>query len=576
MKPIVRLFLACTIALAGCADNGPLSRQAEAELGAVAGAPIAGTANPFATRAALEIMNRGGSAADAAIAAQMVLGLVEPQSSGLGGGTLALYWDARTRQLTGIDGLAAAPARTTAGLAVDVDGAVLPAGLVRRGGRSVGIPGTLALFEQLHREHGVLPWAALFQPAIRLAERGVPMPHYLHDVLAGADPATLPQAMRALYFGPDGKVLPVGAIFRNPAYAATLQTIAARGRRAWLEGGGAADIVAAAQQGGRPSLMTEQDLLDYRAEPRAPVCGPFLRFRVCVPGPASFGGLAVLQLLGIVEASLGPSARWDLDDPAFVHRYVEAGRMAQADRLRYVGDPAFVDVPVQPLIDAGYLRQRAAAIDPDRAATQIEAGSLPGAPALASAEYAQAADATSQMAIVDAAGDALSVTTTINLNFGSWLMVDGFVLNDAMTNFAAAPPAGRTRANQMAPRKRPVTSMTPTIVFDARGVPVVVGGSAGGGQIVDYVAESLIDMLAQGRSPAEALARGHVSTAVAHTVQVERGTAATRLAEPLEARGHAVSITGMKSGLVFLKRGPAGWGGAADPRRDGTVEAAVR
>ena len=179
------------------------------------------------------------------------------------------------------------------------------------------------------------------------------------------------------------------------------------------------------------------------------------------------------------------------------------------------------------------------------------------------------------MAIVDGAGNALSVTTTINLNFGSWLMVDGFVLNDALTNFAAAPPPGATRANQMAPNKRPVTSMTPTIVFDARGVPVVVGGSAGGGQIVDYVATSLIDMLASGRSPAEALARGHVSTAVAGIVQLERGTPAALLAPALERRGHAVTVTEMKSGLVFLKRERSGWVGAADPRRDGSVEAAL-
>ncbi|MDQ2928431.1 MAG: gamma-glutamyltransferase [Pseudomonadota bacterium] len=561
----LRVGIACSLLLSGCAVAPGLAERDTTT------APLAATANPFASRAALEMIERGGSAADAAVAAQMVLGLVEPQSSGLGGGTLALYWQADTRQLTSLDGLAAAPAHATAGLTVDVDGSVLAADVVRRGGRSVGVPGTLALWSQLHRQHGKLPWPALFEPAIALAEQGVPMPRYLHEVLAAVDPASVPAPMRALYFGADGKVLPEGATFRNPAYAATLRTIAAKGPVAWLEGGGARDIVAAAQGGAKPSLMTEGDVLAYRAEARAPVCGPFLRYRVCGTGPASFGGIAVVQMLQIVESSAGPSARYDFDDPAFVHRYVEAGRMAQADRFRYVGDPAFVDVPVEALVDATYLKDRAASIDPQNALKEIRAGVVARPSALRSSDFTEQADATSQMAIVDAAGNALSATTTINLNFGSWLMVDGFVLNDALTNFSAAPPAGQTRANQMAPGKRPVTSMTPTIVFDERGTPMLVGGSAGGGQIVDYVTMSLIEMLAAGQTPAEALAHGHVSTAVVGTVQLEQGTTAALLAPALQAQGHHVIVTKMKSGLAFLKRVAGAWIGAADPRRDGAV-----
>jgi gamma-glutamyltranspeptidase/glutathione hydrolase len=559
------LGIACSFVLGGCAVAPPQGGRGDST------APVVATANPFASRAALEVLERGGSAADAAVAAQMVLGLVEPQSSGLGGGTLAMYWQADTRQLTSIDGLAAAPAKATAALNIDVDGRVLPADLVRRGGRSVGVPGTLALLAQLHQQHGKLPWSTLFEPAISLAEQGVPMPHYLHEVLAAVDPAAVPAPMRALYFGADGKVLSEGETFRNPTYAATLRRIATQGPRAWLEAGGASDIVAAAQTGAKPSLMTEGDVLAYRAEARAPVCGPFLRYRVCVTGPASFGGVAVMQLLQIVEASTGPSVPYDFDDPEFVHRYVEAGRMAQADRLRYLGDPAFVDVPVEALVAASYLKERAAAIDPQRALKEVRAGVVTGTSASRESEAIEQADATSQMAIVDAAGDALSATTTINLNFGSWLMVDGFVLNDALTNFSNAPPPGQTRANQMAPGKRPVTSMTPTIVFDEQGRPVLVGGSAGGGQIVDYVAASLIEMLAAGRTPAEALARGHVSTAVGGTVELEEGTPAALLAAPLQAKGHRVAVVKMKSGLAFLKRGAAGWDGAADPRRDGAV-----
>jgi gamma-glutamyltranspeptidase/glutathione hydrolase len=402
------------------------------------------------------------------------------------------------------------------------------------------------------------------------------MPHYLHDVLAAAAPDSVPANMRALYFGVDGQVLPVGALLRNPEYAATLREIAEKGPRAWLQGGAATAMVAAAQGGARPSLMTVRDLLAYRADPRDPLCGPFLRYRVCVMGPSSFGGVVVLQILQIVESSVGPTGHYNFDDPEFVHRYVEAGRLAQADRQRYVGDPGFVDVPTKALLDAKYLQARAGLIDPQRAAAVVQAGVFPPRSTAPRSDASEKVDATSQIAIVDAAGNALSVTTTVNLNFGSWLMVGGFVLNDAMTNFADAPPPGRTRTNQMAPGKRPVTSMTPTIVFDEHNVPIVVGGSAGGGQIVDYVAESLIEMLAAGRTPAEAISRGHVSTAVEGTVQLEKGSDAAALAAPLRAMGHRVTVTEMKSGLAFLKRDGANWIGAADPRRDGRAASIPR
>ncbi|MDP1902492.1 MAG: gamma-glutamyltransferase [Rubrivivax sp.] len=565
------LFAASALVLGGCALAPPAERAA-----AAAGAPMAATAHPLATRAALAMMARGGSAVDAAIAAQMVLGLVEPQSSGLGGGTLALHWEAATGQLTSLDALAAAPAQATAGLAIDVDGSVLSAEVVRRGGRSVGVPGTLALFDTLHSRLGKLVWATLFEPAIDLAEQGFAMPRYLHDVLAAAPPGAVNAELRALYFGAGGQVLPVGTPVRHPAYADTLRQIAAQGARGWLEGGAARAIAAAAQQGAKPSLMTEADVRAYRAEPREPLCGPLLRWRVCVMGPSSYGGLAVLQMLQIVQASVGSAGHYDFDDPEFVHRFVEAGRLAQADRLRYAGDPGFVTLPLRDLLDAAYLRERAQRIAPERAMTEAPAGVFPHASVALAQEAAVPADATSQIAIVDAAGNALSVTTTINLNFGSWLTVGGFVLNNAMTNFAPAPPPGQTCANQMAPGKRPVTSMTPTIVFDERNVPVVVGGSAGGGQIVDYVAASLIEMLAAGRSPAQALSRGHVSSAVAGTVQLEQGTGAQALAAALQAKGHRVSVTEMKSGLAFLKREGALWVGAADPRRDGSAAALAR
>ena len=590
---------------AGCSTlpPGPPATPASPAAPTTAAAPttpIAATAHPLATQAALAMLAQGGSAVDAAVAAQMVLGLVEPQSSGLGGGTMALYWDAATGQLSSLDGLAAAPARATAALTIDTDGSPIPADAVRRGPRSVGVPGTLALFAQLHRQHGRLPWAALFTPAITLAEAGVAMPPYLHGVLAATPPERWAAPMRALYLGADGRLLPVGATLRNPAYATTLRRIAAQGAAGWLAGGGAQALVAALQQGQHPGLVNTADVLAYRAQPRAPLCRPVLQVQVCVMGPASFGGVAVLQMLQMLEAgdvtSAGTStsaaisaatpaaaptaklASFNFDNPAFVHRFVEVGRMAQADRVRHVGDPAFWPVPLAELLDADYLRQRAARIQPQQAMPPVSAGSFGSAPQTMpqpAPEHGVPADTTSQIAIVDGTGNALSITTTVNLNFGAWVLVDGYVLNNAMTNFSAAPPPGQQRANQMAPGKRPVTSMVPTIVLDAQGKPLLVGGSAGGGQIVDYVAASLIELLAAGRSPAQALARGHVSTAVAGTVQLEQGTAAATQADALRALGHQVTVTEMRSGLAFLQRTPAGWVGAADPRRDG-VAASLR
>ena len=537
------------------------------------------TAHPLATRAALDMLAAGGAPIDAAIAAQMVLGLVEPQSSGIGGGALAMLWDAQRRELSSWDGLAAAPSRATPGLAVDVDGSKLDDTAAQRGGRSVGVPGTLALLETLHQRHGKLPWPSLFAPAIAPAEQGFAMPPYLHRVLSAPGAAADHAQMRALYVDERGKVLPVGATVRNAAYARTLRAVAELGAQGWLAAGAARAIVQAAQGGYRASLMNEADLLAYRAAQREPLCAPFLRWRVCMMGPSSYGGVAVLQMLQMLQdrvlvdsSNRAAATAFDFDDPAFVHLYVEVGRLAQADRLRHVGDPAFVNVPTKELLSPAYLHQRALTIQSTHAARSVAPGRLPARGIDAPAEAELASSNTSQIAIVDAHGNALSITTTINLNFGSRLMVDGFVLNNAMSNFAPAPAAGQTRANQMAPLRRPTSSMAPTMVFDAAGTPVVVGGSAGGGQIVDYIAQSLIEMLARDATPAQALARGHVSTAVAGSVQLERGSTAARLAPALTALGHKVEVTEMTSGLGFIKRvAPQAWIGAADPRRDGVA-----
>ena len=555
------------------------------------------TAHPLATQSAIRMLDQGGSAIDAAVAAQMVLGLVEPQSSGIGGGSLLLHWNARARQLTSHDGLAAAPARVTAGLTVDIDGSALRSADLQRGGRSVGVPGTLAVLQQVHAQQGKLPWQALFAPAIELAESGFPMPAYLHGILSLPQAAADHPDMLALYFGLDGRPHPVGTTVINPAYAATLRRIAARGPSALWEQGAGAALIASVQRGYRASLMAESDLSAYQAVQRDPVCAPFLAYSVCMMAPPSFGGVVVLQVLQMLESrapQVATGTRFSFDDPEFLHVYAEAGRLAQADRLRHVGDPGFVQVPARALVSPDYVRERARLINADRMTRDVTAGdglagplalpehiAAPGGPTptrllphtapAGLADAAEVADATSQLAIVDGAGNALSMTTTNNLNFGSRLMVDGFVLNNAMTNFSAAPRPGQSSPNRMQAGKRPVTSMAPTIVFDQAGEPVVVGGSAGGGQIVDYISASLVEMLANGRSPSQALAMGHVSTAVRGKLQLERGTGVALKASALTAKGHDVDVVPMTSGLGFLKRQGDHWLGAADPRRDGVA-----
>ena len=561
------LPLALALLLAGCALPTHAPRH-----DAAAQTAVAATAHPLATRAALAMLERGGSAADAAVAAQMVLGLVEPQSSGIGGGALAMHWDANKKQLSSLDGLAAAPARVTAGLTVDIDGARLDADGVQRGGRSVGVPGALALLETLHQRHGRLPWATLFEPAITLAEGGFAMPRYLRDVLSAPGAARNHPDMAGLYFDAQGRVLPIGTLLRNPAYAKTLREIAALGHPGWLRQGGAREFVAAAQGGSKASLITEADLQNYRVQPREPLCAPFKRYRVCAMAPSSFGGVVVLQMLQMLEHT--PTS-FDFDDAEFVHRYVEAGRLAQADRLRYVGDPGHVNVPTAALLAPGYLNPRAALIDANRAMPEARAGALGAVTSGWLSDRAEHAATTSQIAIVDARGNALSMSTTINLNFGSRLMAGGYVLNNALTNFSDAPPPGQQQANQLASGKRPVSSMAPIIVFDEHGAPVVVGGSAGGGQLVDYIARSLIEMLVHGHTPAQALARGHVSTAVEGSVQLERGSSMAAHAQALRALGHRVDVVQMRSGLAFVKRTAQGWIGAADPRRDGDAQSAA-
>jgi gamma-glutamyltranspeptidase / glutathione hydrolase len=532
------------------------------------------TAHPLASAAALRILDAGGAPIDAAIAAQMVLGLVEAQSSGIGGGALLLHFDARAKKLESFDGLAAAPAQVTSALTVDTDGSVLSADSVQRGGRSVGVPGTLAVLKQVHTLYGKLPWSALFAPAIELAQSGYPMAAYMHGILSLPNATTDHPELLAHLFTPDGKPKAIGATVKHPLYAATMQRIASDGpEHAW--GANQADFLSATLRGAKPSLITPNDLSTYKARARAPLCAPFLAYSVCMMAPPSFGGVVVLQVLQMLEhgtASSSPAQRFNFDDAQFVHMFAESGRMAQADRLQYVGDPAFTAVPSNALIAREYLQGRARAIVPARMTPEFAPGMLDSKAAMLDpAPQAQSADATSQIAIVDREGNALSMTTTNNLNFGARILANGVVLNNAMTNFTGVPRPGQAAPNRMQGGKRPVTSMAPTIVFDQNGLPIAVGGSAGGGQIVDYISQTLVEILANGRTPSEALAKGHVSTAIRGKIQLEKDTPVAALADALRAKGHVVEVVPLPSGLGFLVRQGSGWVGAADPRRDGVA-----
>jgi gamma-glutamyltranspeptidase / glutathione hydrolase len=388
----------------------------------------------------------------------------------------------------------------------------------------------------------------------------------MHEALETVTPAL--RAGLAQYYTVDGHVPAEGSLVRNAEYANTLRRVARDGPQGLWSDGGAQRFVAAAQRGFRASLIIERDLLDYRATERRPICGWFITNVVCTMAPPSYGGVVVLQTLQMLEQRA--DGRYDFADPAFVHLFAEAGKLAQADRRRHIGDPDLTGVPTYGLIDPAYLRQRARLIDAERAKSP-----QPGAPdktlAMAS-DTGETTTMTSQIVIADRDGSIVAITTTVNLIFGAQIMVDGYVLNNALTNFSPAPKPGETIANQMAPHKRPVTSMAPTIVFDtSRTTPVIAGGAAGGGPIVDYISQSLIEMIANGRTAAQALAAPHVSTAVPGKLQLEKDTPIAALAPALRERGHEVEEVRLRSGLAFIKREPGGWIGAADPRRDGAA-----
>ena len=529
------------------------------------------TANPLAARAGLEILRAGGSAVDAAIAAQMVLNLVEPQSSGIGGGGFMLHYDAETRRVTAYDGRETAPAAVTPELFLDAGGAPLGFWDAVIGGRSVGVPGLLSMLALAQRDHGRLPWPRLFARAIDLAETGFAVSPRLHELIAGAKGLDTFDAARDYFFTPDGTPLAIGARRANPAFATTLRTIAREGVAPFYEGAIAADIVAAVRRARRnPSVMTAEDMASFGARALEPVCADYRVWRVCGMGPPSSGAVATLQTLGILNAfDLAALAPGSADA---VHLISEASRLAFADRARYLADDAFVDVPVRGLLDPEYLARRAALIDPARSMGTAEAGDPPWREGrLADPGDGREGPSTTHLSVVDAAGNAVSMTTSIESAFGSRLMVRGFMLNNQLTDFSFRPAVdGVPVANRVGPGKRPRSSMSPTLVIDGAGRLVLVVGSPGGSRIIGYVVQALIARLDWGLDAQQALSLPHHVNRNGPT-DLEAATGLASIEADLASRGHEIRQRELTSGLHAIAVTEDGLEGGADPRREGVA-----
>lgn len=524
-------------------------------------------ANPLAVEAGARVLAEGGSAADAMVAVQAVLGLVEPQSSGLGGGAFLVWFDAASGTVTTLDGRETAPRAATPRLFQDADGEPLQFFDAVVGGRSVGTPGTPALMEEAHRRWGTANWGSLFGDAIALAEDGFSVSPRLASLVARDAERLSRFETTAAYFLPGGEPLAEGAMLQNPDYAETLRAMAAQGARAIYQGPIAEAIVDAIRTApGNPGVLSLDDLELYAVKEREAVCAAYRGHDICGMGPPSSGALTVGQILGMLDsfdlAALGP------DDPESWRLIGDASRLAFADRGRYMADSDFVPVPVKGLVDPGYLSERAALLETGAALENV----APGEPTFDHAllwadDEALELPSTSHISIVDSAGNALSMTTTIENAFGSRLMVRGFLLNNELTDFSfRSHRDGVPIANRVEPGKRPRSSMAPTIVM-RDGAPVLVIGSPGGSRIIGYVAKSIIAHIDWGMNVQQAIAMPHLVNRFG-TFDLEDGTDAAALAQPLADLGFEINVRDLNSGLHAIAIGDRLEGGA-DPRREG-------
>ncbi|MNR79984.1 Gamma-glutamyltranspeptidase precursor [compost metagenome] len=534
-------------------------------------------ANPLAADAGYQMLKAGGSAVDAAIATQMVLGLVEPQSSGLGGGAFMLHFDGN--RVLAFDGRETAPRNVTGKLFQTAEGNAMPFHEAVVGGRAVGVPGVLRMLELAHKQYGKLPWASLFQPAIKLATDGFAVSPRLAILLKSEVYLKKDPVAAAYFYDQNGAPRPVGYLLRNPALATTLQTIARDGADAFYKGQIARDIAAkVVQHPTNPGEMGLHDIASYKAKVREPICSDYKVWTICGMPPPSSGGIAVAQILGILEkkniAAFPPVAgAWDANA---VHLFAEAGRLAYADRDRYIADPDFTPLPggsAQPLIDKKYLARRAALIS-DTSMGKAQPGD-PFTTRLAwSTSSSPELPSTSHISVVDAKGNAVAMTTTIENGFGSRQMVDGFLLNNELTDFSFDPSDGNGLiANRVQGGKRPRSSMAPTLVFEKGTKKLVLTvGSPGGGYIINYVSKVLVGMMDWGLTVQQAIDLPNVGSRNGPT-ELERGRVPNALINALLERKHDVQLVEQTSGLQGVMRlnihGEEVWFGGADPRREG-------
>ncbi|MGQ0674129.1 MAG: gamma-glutamyltransferase [Hyphomicrobium sp.] len=524
-------------------------------------------AHPLAADAGREMLRAGGSAVDAAIAAQLVLGLVEPQSSGLGGGAFLLHWDEESRKLSAYDGRETAPAAARPDRFLR-DGAPINFETAVKSGLSIGTPGTARLLEHTHERHGRLPWAKLFEPAILLATEGFEVSTRLSLLLTWTGRASFaPEAQRYFFDRVSGAKL------KNPAYAATLSAIARDGARAFYSGPIAEAIVKAARDA--PNFAGDISLADlaaYRVVEREPLCVPYRTRKICSLGPPSSGGMAVAQIMRVIEPfDLGRPPATSIGTDA-MHVIAEAQKLAYADRKRYLADPSFVTVP-SGLLDEGYLAQRRRLIDPSHAMPPPEPGEPPGLGRRAfGVDHTVERAGTSHLSVIDAAGNAVSLTTTIEGAFGSGVMAAGFLLNNELTDFSFRPEddAGEPIANRVEPSKRPRSTMTPTIVFDAEGDVEAVLGSPGGSRIIYYVVKSLVGLIDLGLDPQQAAALPNFGSQ-GGPIELELAWKSVGSAFRMRGLGHSIEPDLLNSGIHIVARRNGRLEGGADPRREGAA-----
>jgi len=545
------------------------------------------TANPLATEAGAAVLKRGGTAVDAMVAVQTVLGLVEPQSSGLGGGAFVVYYDAKSDRLTTIDAREKAPMSATGERFLDDEGTSIGFFNGWQSGLSVGVPGVPRMMEAMHERYGRLPWAKLFAPASRLAIKGFELTERTSTQVAGLLALNPEDGPRLFFRDPtafdyfvtaDGTAKPAGTVISNKPYARTLARLAKHGADGFY-GGAIADAIvhAVANDPNIAGDMSLGDLADYDVIERKPVCVDYRSFDVCGMGPPSSGGIAVGQILGILRPfELGGLEPVSVEA---AHLFAQAGRLAFADRNLYVGDSDFVSVPLEGLLDDDYLAGRSALIDLNQDLGTADPGVPPGVGSENGAHSRAKTSGTSHVSIVDRYGNALSMTTTIESSFGNGVMVEGFLLNNELTDFSFQPADddGNPIANRVEGGKRPRSSMSPTIVFDAHGDVSIVTGSPGGSRIIGYTAQSIINMIDLGLDPQEAINIPHYGNRNGDTELEEAlpditgpGDAAD-LQAGLEALGHPVVVRDLTSGLSIIEITDDGFVGGADKRRDGTV-----